>query len=649
MANPANVTDGDNSTAATKTDVTCYIGFHWNAPQAISRFAILAGVGLGDGTAIVQIEAYGSQGAAPSADSSGVLLGSIQTTLTGNPTVINAYFASPPESTWNNLWIRIVSVAGTALHYSIITIQPQAPVPGAPPVLRRWGDNIYQAASDGNAGAAPPTHTSGDAAYGGVIWRFYSLYYGFIRITAVADPNHASGTVILRLPDSALLQPSYRWSPPSWGDGLGWPDFVLQHQQRFIFTRLNRLWGTQPANKTSFWLTADATSALDISLTSPDGSLVEIKWMASSGILVLGTSDLEWMLRAPASDDILQAQTIDPVPDSQEGSIAQIATKVDRGVIFVSSTGKQLLYVRFNQLTQQLDPQEVSAQARHIPKAGVVATAWQKNPNKVLWMVLSDGTLAGMTFMSEQKVIALHRHPMVNAFVEDIAALPSLDGGRVDVYLIVRRVINGQTRRYIELMQPFFQPVDPANPTADGAWFVDCGLSYSGAPVTTITGLDHLEGETVAVFADGAMQQRKKVVGGSIMLDRAASSVVAGEPISWRVTDLPRSLQIPGGSSRGKMQRANTVIVDVLNAASGEVRLTYPKDNRNAGDDDTPFDDLIETGADDYGAAVKLFTGEILMQVTGTSSRSVVTELKGDDAMPITLRAIVPDVIEEAD
>jgi hypothetical protein len=101
--------------------------------------------------------------------------------------------------------------------------------------------------------------------------------------------------------------------------------------------------------------------------------------------------------------------------------------------------------------------------------------------------------------------------------------IPATSGGVDQIYMIVRRTINGSTMRYVEQLGDFFEPADPDAPTALGAWFLDCALYYEGAPIKTLTSLVHLEGQEVGVFADGAMQSRKTVAGGTIVLDRAAS------------------------------------------------------------------------------------------------------------------------------
>src|SRR5262249_10212230 len=136
--------------------------------------------------------------------------------------------------------------------------------------------------------------------------------------------------------------------------------------------------------------------------------------------------------------------------------------------------------------------------------------AFAEEPFRVICCVRSDGALLGFTYMREHEVFAWHRHSN-DGVVESVATIPDPDGagGYIDVvYLIVNRTIGGTTKRYVERM------VDRVFATVADAWFVDCGLQYSGAPVTTISALGHLEGKTVAILGDGSVVPSQVVTGG---------------------------------------------------------------------------------------------------------------------------------------
>lgn len=521
---------------------------------------------------------------------------------------------------------------------------------------RRWNGNVYQAL----VGAVPsgpnaPEHTEGDVSSGSGFqtWRFLHSGYGFVKITAVTNGNVAAGAVQSQLPLNVTTAGSYRWYAPAWSAEAGWPSIVAFVKSRLAFFRGAVAWlsAIDDPNDHNPGLAND-DDAIAIRLRAPDATLVEIQWALPSGALILGTTDGEWVLRGADVYAPLTPKTIDAFPETSEGSEPQVPVRVDGGVIFVGKTARRMHYAKYDRQRQELGTQELSVTARHIFRVGVAEVAWQRDPHRVLWMALADGTLASATFMPEQEIIAFARHPRINAFIENIASITGVAGGVDEVYMIVRRTINGATKRYVEQLADYFEPQDADAPTAEGAWFVDCGLNIAGNNFSQVTQLVHLEGQQVAVFADGAMQNRKTVVNGTIQLDRPSNDVVVGLPVRAYLRDLPRNLQ---GTS-GKAKMTNEVDVHVLHAGGGKIRAYDPEETLP--NDATPaqiladaqsWEEIVETGANDYDAAPPLATGNLRMNVEGNIRDEVQLELVCDDALPLTLLGLSPviDVLED--
>lgn len=527
--------------------------------------------------------------------------------------------------------------------------------------VRRWNGNVYLAlVGTADAGPNPPTHTEGDASAGKKdpttpyqSWRYLHSGFGYVRITSVTNANSAAGTVITQLPDTVVTGATYRWYPPAWTSDAGWPELVTFVKSRLGFFRGDKIWLSaedEPANH-DLGL-ADDTDAIALRLRSPDASLVEIKWALPSGALILGTADGEWVLRGPNVFDPLTPKTISAFPETSEGTTPHVPVRVDGGAMFVGKTAKRMHYAKYDRQRQELQTQELSVTARHVFGVGVAAMAWQRDPHRILWMALNDGTLASATFMPEQEIIAFARHPRVNFFIEDIASIPGVESGVDEVYMIVRRTIGNQTKRYVEQLADIFEPIDKDAPTAKGSWFVDCGLRGLGNGLTQITSLAHLEGQQVAVFADGAMQRRKTVVNGTIQLDRPSNDITIGLPVRAYVRDLPRNLQ---GSS-GKSKRAAEVDLHVHHAGGGKIR-NYDPENilrsdasaEQVKDDAESWEDIVETGANDYDDDPPLFSGTYRMNVETSTREEVQIELVCDDALPLTLLAMSPVIEVEED
>lgn len=522
--------------------------------------------------------------------------------------------------------------------------------------LRRFNGNVYEVISGTNTGVNPPTHTEGDVQTdAGMVWRYRHGPFGLFRILQVNSSTNVSASVEKTLPDSVTSVLSYRYWPPAWFDG-SWPTLLAWSGQRLWYFRGDRFWASALTDPQNLEETGDDDGAFSGKILSPEpyGALVDILWAINSGVLILGTSDIEWRIASAAGggSTVVTAKTVDPTPETKEGSIPHIPVLVDDGVIFVGKSGFRLNRVKIDlgeTGSNRLGSDEPSVGARHIFMGGPRVMGWQRDPQRVLWIAMLDGTLAGLTWMERQKVLAAHRHPLVNGAVEDVAVIPGAVGARGDeVYFIVRRTISGVTRRYIEVMAPYFEPAAPAVPggeqTAVGAWYVDCGLASDfPSAVTVVGGLSHLEGQEVAIFADGAMQSRKVVVGGQITLDRPAKLVTVGLPIRAELLDLPRNVATAGGPTTGQEKAAREVNLHVQDCAGGLIG-TLPKTG------ELPMEEIVETGGKAYHTPIILVNGLLRKMVECDIEEEVQLRIINDDPMPCTILGFSPRIeIEETE
>jgi hypothetical protein len=519
---------------------------------------------------------------------------------------------------------------------------------------RRWQGNVYRAIGVGTgAGPNPPTHDKQGTVLSGkgfATWQWRHKGYCFIKIDSMVSATvfnahlvgNAKTGIAIAVPESIKATGTYRYWPAAWSAGKGWPDNVRIHQNRLVWFRRDQFWMTESDDFYSFEITPNSlqvptdASSVPGRFLSPDGSLVENQWALASGVLVIGVRDGEWILRAPNSADAVTITNIRASPDGTEGSASHIPALADGGAAFIGRSRRRLHYIDFDRLQERLQIDEITISARHLLKGRAAGLAWQRDPERVLWTWCEDGTLFGFTFYPKVNppFVAAHRHPLRNGAVEDMACIAGENGETIDVYLIVRRTIAGATRRYVERLTPFFEAENDDAPDASGAWFVDCGARLvSEGAVTTLSGLAHLEGEIVGIFADGADRGTAIVSGGTIMLDRPASDVTIGLPIDWRVKLLPFELDTGKGPSKNTMKSAKQIAIDVVESAGGSIRC-------NGG----ALEDLGNTGQLDYGVAVPLATGPIVATVSVTPELEATIELLGNSTLPFTLAAVAPAV-----
>jgi hypothetical protein len=263
--------------------------------------------------------------------------------------------------------------------------------------------------------------------------------------------------------------------------------------------------------------------------------------------------------------------------------------------------------------------------------------AWHQEPWRVLWCVLDDGQLVGMTYMRDQQVVAWHRHPLggINAKALSVACIAGTN--ETQLWVVVERTINGGTKRYVEKMASEFWASSPPDKT--GAVFVDSAIDYNGSPATVLTGLDHLIGETVQVLADGATHPDCVVsAGGEITLDRSASLVQVG----LACPALLETLDIEAGAQDGTAQTRRRRISEV------GVRL-FQTLGCKVGYIDQDGSEVLETvlfrnPTDPMDASPPLFSGDKVIAFPPRITREARVVVKQDAPLPITVTAIVPRV-----
>lgn len=213
---------------------------------------------------------------------------------------------------------------------------------------------------------------------------------------------------------------------------------------------------------------------------------------------------------------------------------------------------------------------DLSTLSDHLIKAGLAQVCYCQEPYSILFSATKDGTLVGFTFDRTQDVLAWHPHPVGgNGYVESVIENPAPDGTRDDLWLIVKRTINGVTRRYVEYVEAEFDGTDA---TIADAFYVDCGLTYSGASTSTISGLDHLKNTVVSILANGAVHPQKTVSAtGTVTLDFPVTKAQIG----LQMTAKMRTMRIEGGSqqgtAQGKTKRIDQILLRVYKSLGGYV------------------------------------------------------------------------------
>lgn len=190
-------------------------------------------------------------------------------------------------------------------------------------------------------------------------------------------------------------------------------------------------------------------------------------------------------------------------------------------------------------------------------------------------------------------------------------------------------------------------PNDPALmpvPQAAGNWTLT-------APVTVISGLNHLEGKTVAILADGGVVANQVVTNGTITLPTAASSIKIGLPFQAQVQTMPADAGQP--TIQGKRKLINSITARVVNSRGIKIGANQPDASTQ------PFGATVTWGQLPYtkmvevkernnnvfaGLPIPLFTGDEYMNIDSGWKKPGQMAFQQDYPLPLNLAACIPNI-----
>ncbi|MFC3324265.1 hypothetical protein [Mesorhizobium cantuariense] len=380
---------------------------------------------------------------------------------------------------------------------------------------------------------------------------------------------HASTTIVtIRMYGHALpdLNPVSRWRLGTLVPGKYMESGSL-YEERLAFSRKFSVYASATGDFDNFALGEKDDDALEF-VQAGGGQANDIVWIADSdGALLIGTSG---GIRALSGSGIDEALTPSSFKNRRSRTFGCARIRpVDAGQSFLYVTRSRKSIAELTQTAQsRFASDDVGQISEHIPKKGVVELAFQTDPDPLLWFPLENGELGGYTHQPSQEVRGMHRHRLGGAFggsgwavVESAAVTPGQDGND-DLWLIVKRTIGGVTRRYIEIKTAPFE----YGAIAD-AFEVDCGLSYTGLPVTTVGGAMHLAGQSVDVLADGKVYRGLTVSGGGTVTLPGGSTAAKwqlGLPYAAGADTLELDVGGRDGSIIGRRKKVAKVILSLL-------------------------------------------------------------------------------------
>ena len=445
---------------------------------------------------------------------------------------------------------------------------------------------------------------------------------GSVRITGYTSGTQVSADV---LSDLGALTASEDWAEGDWSDFRGWPSAVALHDGRLWWAGKSKIWGT----------VSDAFNSLDdliegdsgtISRSIGSGPVDSINWLLSASRLFIGGDATERTVQASSFDETLTPTNFGMRETSTLGSANVPAVRLDGGGFFVQRGGVRVFGLNYDESTARATAKDATSLVPEVGLPSIVRVAVQRLPDTRVHCVRSDGKVAVLIY-DEAESVNCWVLVETTGTVEDVVVLPG--AAEDQVYYVVNRTISAGTVRYLERWALESEAVGGAVTKLSDAFYV-----YSGASTATISGLAHLNGLTVCVWAGGVDLGTFVVASNAVTLPSAVTSAVIGIPYTAQF----KSTKLGEVAQRNRISK-----VGVLLANTHAQGIQYGIDFDTL--DNLP---LTEGYTDVVANSVWSAYGEDMFEFNGTWAADMRLCLQATSPRPCTVLGAVMAVEEHA-
>jgi len=451
-------------------------------------------------------------------------------------------------------------------------------------------------------------------------------HIGIAKITAVAANGITATATVKR--NLGSTDATADWAEGSWSPLRGWPSTVEFHpDDRLVFantyTEPQTYWMTETGNYTSFLRSSPLVASDGISSPLPSRKVNGINGIVSFTEMIMLTLSNECSVRSISG--AISPTTIQNRIHGWEGSYGTRPVIIGNRAIYVQSTGSIVRDLGFDLYSDSFIGDDLTPYSNHLfTNYKITEMDYQQNPDRILWAVRDDGKLLSMTYMKDQEVLAWTWHDTNDG--DDLFESVSVIRG--DNYDEVWVVVNRAGIRHIEIMQDRNASTD-----LEDQFFVDSGYTYDSIIATdTITGLEHLNGKTVAILADGVVQDRQVVANGQITLDAEAFVVQVGLPYNADFESLNVDMTTEEGTIQSRKSKISKVMLRVINSQGG-----------NIGVSSSDLKSLNYAAISGYDLD-SLYSGDIPATLGGGFSSNAKMFIRQSDPLPITITTLIPVV-----
>jgi len=451
--------------------------------------------------------------------------------------------------------------------------------------------------------------------------------FGEAEITAVA-PDGLTATANVTQTIYLAGEPSVLWQESAFSPRQGYPRSIALFDNRLLLA------GTDKKPQAFFYsgigeydnfkaTTTLADAPFFVEALSDDQSSVQ--WLSAQRELFVGTASVEGILLTRKQDEAQSPENLPIVRWNESMGSAHRAALPMRDSLMCLQRGRTTI----NMLAYSLERdgytgEEVSLLCNHLFTSGVQQMAHLREPYTGAFTVQEDGTLCHMVYEPKLQVTGWCKFTTQNGSFESVAVIPSSNSDEDEVWCVVKRGANRHIERFTIGNRAKQEAED-----IDNLWYVDCGVERT-ATSGVVAGLNHLEGQTVCVLADG-IKGEYVVSGNEITLSIPADTVIVGLPVTSEFEPLDLEVAFKGGTSYGKLKQLYQSKLMLHKSLGGSVAY-----------DGQDYQDLVyHTAGELMDESIPLKSGYSEVFHEGRHSRENYWRIKHDEPYPFTLQAVI--------
>lgn len=455
---------------------------------------------------------------------------------------------------------------------------------------------------------------------------------GVVKITEITSDSTAKAHVEKEL-GSTDMTTNFLWG--AWSDEFGYPQTLCFFQDRLCFGGTKKqpymVWMSRTGDYGNFSVEKASGTVTDdsaVALAFVSRKQFKILHLIASTDLIVLTAGNEWTVSG--SDTVTPSKAV-PKMQTTRGCSAVEPLMIGGRIVFVQGRGSTVRDMAYSYETDSYGGNDLTLLAKHIiENVQIVDSAYKQEPDSTIYFVRSDGTMACLSYIMEQKVYAWSTIE-TQGKIEAVAAVQ--EGDEDIIYLVVQREINGAIVRNIEYLAK--NPAKSNNP--DDYIMLDNAIEYSTAEKSSgETEIDaaELAGEKVTVIGDGRMYSGLTVSqDGTVTLPAAVQHAFIGLPYR-SIVELPNvEIRTGDGTMQGRKKQISNCILRLNNSLGGMV-----------GPDINTMD-LMNFDEQNAVSDIKLFTGDkhMTLPIGGFNNEGRVI-IVTDEPYPFNLLAVVREV-----